>query len=82
VDGISEAVHMVITYICSTCGSDDVCRDAWAEWSVKEQEWTLRSTYDDAHCERCECETRLIEVELHPPKRIVIQVHTTITDQE
>lgn len=63
---------MIVTYICSTCGSDDVSRDALAEWSVEEQKWELKTEFDDANCERCGCDTRLIEVELSPPARIVI----------
>jgi hypothetical protein len=65
---------MPVTYVCSTCGSDDVSRDAWAEWSLREQQWVLRTEFDDAHCHRCECETRLIEVGLNPPERIVVQI--------
>lgn len=73
---------MVVTYICGTCGSDDVSRDALAEWSVAGQCWELKTEFDNANCERCGEETRLIEVELHPPRRIVITHSTTITDQE
>lgn len=50
--------------ICKRCGSDDVSRDAWAAWDIDNQEWTLRSVYDHAHCSRCGGETRLIEIEL------------------
>jgi DNA-directed RNA polymerase subunit RPC12/RpoP len=71
---------MPVTYVCSTCGSDDVSRDALAAWSVPEQRWELQTELDNANCERCGDETRLIEVELHPPKRVVIQVHTTTTE--
>lgn len=63
---------MIVTYICSACGSDDVSRDALAEWSVEEQKWELKTEFDNANCERCGCDTRLIEVELSPPRRIVI----------
>jgi hypothetical protein len=65
---------MPVTYVCSTCGGDDVSRDAWADWSVPEQQWVLRTAFDDAHCHRCECETRLITVELSPQERIVVTV--------
>jgi len=71
---------MPVTYICSTCGSDDVSRDALAEWSVAGQCWELKTEFDNANCERCGEETRLIEVELHPPKRTVIQVNITTTE--
>jgi len=53
-----------VTYICNVCGSDDVSRDAWAAWDARKQEWVLRCAFDDAFCHRCECEVRLLEVEL------------------
>jgi hypothetical protein len=55
-----------IAIICSTCGSDEVSRDAWANWDVGKQEWVLGSVFDDGFCHRCECRSRLIEVELAP----------------
>ena len=65
---------MPVAIICGTCGSDNVSRDAWADWSVSEQKWVLRTEFDYAHCHRCDSETSLIEVELNPPERIVLQV--------
>ena len=55
-----------IAIICGTCGSDEVSRDAWANWDIGTQEWVLGSVFDDGFCHRCECESRLIEVELTP----------------
>jgi hypothetical protein len=52
--------------VCNVCGSDDVSRDAWAAWDTRKQEWVLRCAFDDAFCHRCECEVRLLEVELAP----------------
>jgi len=48
--------------VCSTCGSANVRRDAWAEWEPETQEWVLGSVFDDGHCEVCEGESRLEEV--------------------
>ncbi len=53
-----------VAMICSVCGSDEVSRDAWANWDTARQEWVLGAVFDYAHCHRCERETRLIEVEL------------------
>ena len=50
--------------LCSRCGSTDVSRDAWAEWDVTAQDWTLRAVYDHAHCHTCDTETRLTEAPL------------------
>jgi hypothetical protein len=58
--GISKRIAIV----CGTCGSDDVSRDAWANWDTREQQWVLGSVFDYAHCHKCDCESRLIEVKL------------------
>jgi hypothetical protein len=50
--------------VCSECGSDEVSRDAWADWDVKNQECVLGAVFDYAHCHKCDCETSIIEVEL------------------
>ncbi len=55
-----------VTYVCETCGSDLVTRDAWAEWNVEEQDWVLRTAYDYTFCHQCEGETHLVEVALEP----------------
>lgn len=54
------------TYVCNVCGSGLVTRDAWAEWSVEDQDWVLGEAFDYAFCHQCEAETRLVEVELAP----------------
>ena len=48
--------------ICGTCGSELVTRDAWAEWDVDAQDWTLGAIYDYAICHACEGDTRIEEV--------------------
>jgi len=53
-----------VKYVCSVCGSDDVRKDAYAEWDVEEQEWVLSSVYDDTVCNDCEESQRLVEVKL------------------
>jgi DNA-directed RNA polymerase subunit RPC12/RpoP len=65
---------MPVTYVCSTCGSDDGSRDAWAEWSIQEQRWVLRTEFDYVHCHRCDTETRLVKVQLNPPQKVVLQL--------
>lgn len=49
--------------VCETCFSSDVRRDAWAEWSLDDQDWVLGQTFDDAYCETCGGETNLIEMD-------------------
>lgn len=53
-----------VTMVCCKCGSEDVMLDAWAEWDFANQEWTLRSTHDNAFCNDCGGETRIEEKEL------------------
>ncbi len=36
--------------------------DAWAVWSVDLQDWVLGATFDYAHCDNCEAETHIEEV--------------------
>jgi hypothetical protein len=56
-----------IAIICGNCGSDEVSRDAWANWDAREQEWVLGAVFDYGHCHRCDGESRLVEVELARP---------------
>ncbi|WP_323768497.1 MULTISPECIES: DUF3768 domain-containing protein [Roseobacteraceae] len=39
--------------ICQVCGSGKVVRDAWAEWSMACQEWTVKAIFDHFSCEYC-----------------------------
>ncbi|HEV2570012.1 hypothetical protein [Sphingomonas sp.] len=55
-----------VTFVCYVCGSNNVTRDAWARWDVKAQEWVLGDLYDNADCQDCDGETKLVEVELAP----------------
>lgn len=55
-----------IAIVCGTCGSDEVSRDAWADWDVDKQNWVLGTVFDYGHCHKCEGESSLIEVELAP----------------
>ena len=53
-----------ITIHCATCGSDDVRRDASVAWNTELQMWEIVCVYDNADCEACEGETKLIEKEM------------------
>jgi hypothetical protein len=44
---------------CSTCGSGDVVRDAWAGWDPEGQCWTLQTVFDHAQCQECGTATTL-----------------------
>jgi len=53
-----------VQFVCETCGSTLVTRDAWAEWDVSTQEWVLGAAFDYTFCHACEGETHLAEVPL------------------
>ena len=44
---------------CTTCGSDQILRDAYAYWDYEKQSWELHSTYDTFYCNECESETSI-----------------------
>jgi hypothetical protein len=66
-----------IQIVCSHCGSNDVRRDAWASWNLEKQEWELGEVFDAGHCNVCDGEARLEEVEIADP----IEVLTEFADQ-
>ena len=48
---------------CATCGSQNVCADAFAAWNVEAQRWEVAAIMDEGHCcedcgEACDIETR------------------------
>lgn len=53
-----------VRVVCANCGSEDVSRDAWADWNVQSQDWVLRTGFDYAHCHACDRETRLKDAPL------------------
>ena len=55
-----------IDIVCGECGGSNVSRDAWADWSVEEQDWVLGAVFDYGHCQDCDGESSLEEVELPP----------------
>jgi hypothetical protein len=41
---------------------------------MQEQRWVLRTEFDYAHCHRCDTETSLVQVQLSPPKKVVLRL--------
>lgn len=56
---MGDAPSSPIEYACGRCGGVAVTRDAWAEWSVAQQRWTLSEVFDFAFCHQCHRETQL-----------------------
>jgi hypothetical protein len=54
---------MPIRIHCRDCGSENVGRDAWALWDVREQDWQVGPVFDHAYCFDCDKEARLVERE-------------------
>ncbi len=40
--------------VCGQCGSEDVKRDAWAEWNPDTGSWELENVFDAAYCQNCD----------------------------
>jgi hypothetical protein len=54
-----------VNMVCKICGSEDVRRDAWAEWNTDKQQWVLREVcevYNFGHCNACDGECSITEV--------------------
>ncbi len=49
--------------VCRECGSEDVVRDAWAQWDPDKQDWVLENVFDAAFCNNCEGECSIDEKE-------------------
>ena len=54
--------------VCEHCGGENVKRDAWAEWDVASQQWTLGAVFDNSYCDGCGGETSIEEVEIDGPQ--------------
>ncbi|MBN06090.1 hypothetical protein [Ponticaulis sp.] len=39
---------------CPHCGSEAICKDAWAAWDETNQRWELGGVYDSETCIGCE----------------------------
>lgn len=61
---VEQATAAGLRMVCGTCGSDEVTRDAWAEWSVAAQGWGLGAVFEHAFCHRCQRATRIVEAPL------------------
>lgn len=46
-----------MTYVCATCGSTDVCADAWVSVNTNE----VWATFDTYFCPDCDGETSIKE---------------------
>jgi len=56
-----EHAAPAIEYACRHCGGIAIARDAWAQWDVARQAWTLSEIFAFAYCHQCLRETHLIE---------------------
>jgi hypothetical protein len=51
--------------VCDECGSDSVLADAYAQWDIEKQDWTVANVFDKgAFCPDCDGDARIEEVEL------------------
>lgn len=59
-----------VTYVCRTCGSEDVSQDAWADWSPAKSDMELRSSFDDSYCHECQDSCKIDEVRITDLQRL------------
>lgn len=50
---------MAVEYVCERCGETAVTVDAWAEWSVPQQDWAVHTIFEFAFCHNCARETHI-----------------------
>lgn len=53
--------ELKLRMVCEDCGSEEVTRDAWAQWNVEMQDWELGAVFDYAYCHRCQRDAHIEE---------------------
>jgi hypothetical protein len=53
---------------CSHCHSENVVRDAWAQWDNEKQKWRLFDIFPESFCRDCEGETNIAPVLIKEPE--------------
>lgn len=46
---------------CTSCGSVDILRDAYACWDENQQNWVLHSCYNAYRCETCNVQSKHVD---------------------
>jgi hypothetical protein len=55
-----EAAAERYRQVCATCGSENVLADAYAEWDIENQCWSVQNVMDKGHyCNACDGECRI-----------------------
>lgn len=54
---------MSVNFVCSVCKSEDIRRDAYAEWCTSSQQWLVASVFDEYYCQNCDGDTSIEEIE-------------------
>ncbi len=50
-----------VTIHCSSCGGENVRKDAYAEWNSELQQWELSAVFDHTVCDDCGSECSAVE---------------------
>jgi type II secretory ATPase GspE/PulE/Tfp pilus assembly ATPase PilB-like protein len=53
-----------VRMVCEKCRSEEVTRDAWAEWGADEQKWVLGTVYDHTFCHNCQERTHIKQIRI------------------
>jgi predicted RNA-binding Zn-ribbon protein involved in translation (DUF1610 family) len=52
-----------VEYVCPSCGSEEIVREAVVNWDATSQTWVVGTLYDDCICTQCDREIRVDAVE-------------------
>ncbi|MCP3729774.1 hypothetical protein M9978_04960 [Sphingomonas sp. MG17] len=50
-----------VIFVCASCASPGITREAWSAWDVASQSWRLSELFDYAFCHRCHRRTQIEE---------------------
>ena len=49
------------TFVCASCASHSITREAWARWDSAAAQWVLAELFDYAFCHSCHRRVELVE---------------------
>ncbi len=50
-----------VVFLCASCASPSITREAWAAWDAEAQCWNLAELFDYAFCHHCHRRTQIEE---------------------
>lgn len=82
---VQKQLHnMNITKVCAACGSEDVSKDALAEWHAESGKWVLKQLFEQefCHADCCDGETTVKDWQGKPEREYMFQTTAIIRSIE